>query len=165
MRSLRVLLFSLLIIVACTGERGGSRPATTEAAGEAAPINERASVTYTMDPKVVAAGEYPTGTVTNNGPERVSLGRGYRVEMRTPDGWEVVEQPANAEILCALTDELIVLEPTGSESEGISVCNRKGNDMIFEPGLYRVTKQVGVGGPTGEERKVTLRATFRVVAG
>lgn len=151
------LLSILTMLVACT-------PASPDDAAATKPspsISPETSASYVVRPDRVPVGVHPRAVLTNTGISVIEFGDPYEVERFDGGRWRVVRQPPGARIQCVFTSIGRQMEPGGSWSQRLSVCDVKGEPQILYPGRYRVSKRYGVGGAPLDE-DVTVTAEFRV---
>lgn len=152
-----LLLTALGVAVACTQSPGEP---DRELSNSPPSAPDAAEVTYEVQPDRLRVGDTPLATFTNAGTAVLEYGHGYELERKQGGRrWVRVEQPPNPKVHCAFTDIALTLPPGKSQSERISVCDRRGEDRQLAPGLYRVSKTFGVRGSDSIE----VEALFRVV--
>lgn len=122
---------------------------------------EEPEARYRVHPRQLAHGGTPKATLRNTGTMALEYGNDFTLERKTGAGWETVEQPDDARIICAFTGEARLLQPGGETHQLISVCNRDGLREPLKPGRYRVSKTVRH--PDDPAVALTLQARFRVL--
>jgi hypothetical protein len=156
------LLLVLLLLAACVGEVGGRGELTShqtvvflsrETSGG------RAAAQMAIEPSLVAPGETPTATVSNEGEVEIGYGNPFQLFMRSGDDWELVPNQT------LFTLELQQMRPGEMKKQRISVHDESGNEVRLRPGVYRYAKDLFIEGLASRDEKVTLRATFRVEPG
>lgn len=116
---------------------------------------------YRVHPRQLTRGGKTTAILRNTGTATLEYGNDFTLERRVRDGWETVEQPDNARILCAFTGEARLLQPGEEMRQEISVCDRDGQPKPLKPGRYRVSKVIRHSADSA--KALELRAHFRVL--
>lgn len=110
----------------------------------------------------VPMGTTPEMILRNDNTMVVEYGAMYVLERKTSRGWRRVEQPSGSEPVCAFIGIGLTLPPgEATEPHQIRVCDRRRKSRDLKPGLYRVTKSIGVG---SSQDRSDVRVEFRVVA-
>jgi hypothetical protein len=118
-----------------------------------------ASVRLSLDPSVVAPGEPPTVTISNEGDVEIGYGNPFELFILKGDDWQLVPNQI------AFTLELQQMLPGEMKQQEIAVYDESGNEVRLRPGVYRYAKDLFIEALRPDDEKVTLRATFRVESG
>jgi hypothetical protein len=119
----------------------------------------RAAIRLALKPSLVEPGESSTATISNTGEVKIGYGNPFELYRRTNGTWKRVPNQS------IWTLELRLMQPGEQQRQVISVYDEKGDETRLSPGVYRYQKNVYVEALGPGDKKVTLRATFRVEAG
>jgi hypothetical protein len=158
-----VAIGAVVLFAGCTGA-GGSTESPPASAGHGSAenvasrpqsrcVDRSGSVRLEVSPCVVASGENPHIVLINDGPGTVSYNPPFKLERMTDSGWRWINRNQ------AFTLPLFGLGPgKRSGPESVAIYRGTPNPVELTPGVYRVSRGVGVSGST-----VHLRVRFRVV--
>jgi hypothetical protein len=123
------------------------------------------SASYTVSPETGGPRTRFIATVQNTGLSTIEYGHGFRLAVRTDDGWRRLRHGP-----CAFTDEALLMRPGDSVSERVGWLRSNCSFRALAPGSYRVSKRIrftdynGWNLPRREDRARILRAFFHVEA-
>jgi hypothetical protein len=118
------------------------------------PGKKTGRVRVRVSPAAVGRHRHPTLTIKNIGDTVIRFGEMYEVQRRAGGKW--AETPSHA-----FTLELLMMEPGASAfAERVWTPGKDQNPKPWQPGTYRVVKQIGMG--TRPRRKVYAKVVFRV---
>jgi hypothetical protein len=118
-----------------------------------------ASVRLSLDQSVVARGDSPTATISNEGDVEIGYGNPFELFILKGDNWQLVPNQI------AFTLELQLLMPGEMKQQEIDVYDESGKRIRLDPGVYRYEKNLLIEALRPREEKVTLRARFLVEGG